>query len=124
MFITTYVDQEKQLTIFTIIGAPSFEEAMEKIKAFHEHPTKNTLWDLRSARLMPADSSYENLQSMVKYAGSYGDIRKDGKSAVVAPKDLEFGVGNMVQTLGELEGLPYTIKVFRSMDEADQWLGE
>jgi hypothetical protein len=49
-------------------------------------------------------------------------MRKGCKAAIVAPKDLEFGVGRITQSFGQNEQLPYPIMAFRSMDEAKQWL--
>jgi hypothetical protein len=86
MSITTSVDREKQLTIFTIVGEPSFEDVMDNIKSFHEHPTKNTLWDLRVANLIFPSSSSENLQALVEYAKAHGKCERAARQLLSPQK--------------------------------------
>ncbi|MGD2030114.1 MAG: hypothetical protein PVG86_09280 [Desulfobacterales bacterium] len=123
MAIITKVDYDKQLTIHTATGEPTFEEGMEVFKSFYEkHPTKNLLWDLRGASLHHLSS--EDLESFVYYAKGHSEVRAGGKTAFVVSKDLEFGMLRVVDVFSEFAKIPFNIMTFRSMDEAMHWLEE
>ena len=121
MPIITKVDHEKQLTIHTATGAPSFEEGMEAFKSFYEkHPTKNLLWDLRSASLH--NLSYRDMEFLVDYAKQHSEVRvAEGKTAIIVSKDLEYGISRMAQTLTEIKNFPFKVEIFRSIEIAIQW---
>ena len=51
-----------------------------------------------------------------------GAARKGGKSAVLAPNDLEYGLAVMFRILSDKDGFPFGIGVFRSHKETGQWL--
>jgi hypothetical protein len=123
MTITRSVDQEKQLTIFIVVGKPSFEETLEVLKPFYEkHPTKNLLWDFRNASFETLSS--KNLEAIADYVKQHGEVRAGGKTAFVVSKDLEYGLFRMIETFGEIRKIPIYTEVFRSMDEAVHWLEE
>jgi ASC-1-like (ASCH) protein len=123
MPIITKVAHDKQLTIHTATGAPSFEEGMEVFKSFYEkHPTKNLLWDLRSASLHRLSS--KDLEAFVDYAKRHSEVRAGGKTAFVVSTDLEFGMLRMVDVFSEFAKIPFNILTFHSMDEAMQWFEE
>ena len=49
MTITRSFDQEKQLTVLTVDGDPSFDDFMTTLRSIYEkYPTKNLLWDFRN----------------------------------------------------------------------------
>ena len=48
--------------------------------------------------------------------------RNNGKIAVIAPKDLEFGMARMFQLMSDEKQFPFSVKVFRHVGEACQWL--
>ena len=49
---------------------------------------------------------------------------KGGKTAIVALKDLDFGMTRMLMTFAEMKDLPVVAEVFRSFDNAIEWLNE
>ena len=123
MHVTSSVDQEKQLTIITIVGDLSLEKLMEVIKPLYEkRPSKNVLWDVRNASMAPI--SNEDIQSIVKYLKQHGEVRTGGKSAIVASEDFNYGITRMIKTYSEIDKISFTMNVFRSMEEAVQWLEE
>ncbi len=106
MTITRSVDQEKQLTIFKVVGKPSFEKLREVIKPFYEkHPTKNLLWDFRNASFETLSS--KNLESFADYVKQHGEVRAGGKTAFVVSKDLEYGIFRMTETFSEIRKIPF-----------------
>ena len=123
MNIKSSVDHAKQLTIFKVVGKPSFENIKELIKPFYEkHPTRNLLWDLRNDRLESWSS--ENLEAIADYVRQHGDVRAGGKTAFVVSNELGYGLFRMLESFGDIRMVPIDRKVFRSMDEADHWFEE
>jgi hypothetical protein len=123
MPITTEVDNDKQLTILRVVGEVSFKEIMTALKQFMEkQPTLNELWDFREGKLPTVTSG--NLEQIAFYVRDNAHERAGGKSAFVASRDLEYGLSRMMRTLAEMKEVPLEIEVFRSFEEATQWLGE
>jgi hypothetical protein len=123
MPVTTNADHDKQLTIHTVTGEPSFEEGMAAFKQFWEgKPTQNVLWDFRKASLTRL-SSIET-EAMIDYIKQHAEKRSGGKTAILVSKDLEYGISRMAQTFAELKNIPFEMEIFRSIEEAIQWLGE
>ena len=54
----------------------------------------------------------------------WSDMREDGKTAIVAPDDVTFGLSRMYGILTEGQGPPFETRSFRSVEEAYQWLLE
>lgn len=50
------------------------------------------------------------------------EVRKPGKSALVLPADVDFGLGRMYEM--QAQDLPIKTSVFRTMEEALHWLEE
>lgn len=48
------------------------------------------------------------------------EVRADRKIALVAPDDLEFGMGRVF--LSNTENLPSAYRLFRTLEDAQQWL--
>lgn len=121
--ITTKADRNSQLTIHTVTGEPSHQEIMDVFTSFYDkHPTKNSLWDIRSASLIRL--SNQDIQFFVDYSLWHGEVRAGGKTAFIVSKDLDYGMLRMVKAFGEYADFPFSTKVFRSMDEAIKWFGK
>ena len=92
------------------------------MKRFYEGidgpPTRWVLWDLSRAdtKNVPVDEVDDiaqlRLENIIQMGG--------GKTAVVAPKDLDFGMARMLQA--KAIGAPRHLMVFRTMDEAWDWM--
>ncbi len=78
-------------------------------------PHLRQLWDLRE--VTAADVSSETLRELAR-ATSYAP---DTMRALVAPGDVVYGLARMFQTLHEHAG--EDLRVFRSIEDAKQWLG-
>ncbi len=123
MSITISVDNDKQLTTYTVIGEISFEEVMSTLKQFLEgQPTMNVLWDFRKGSMAQLTSG--DLERIADYAMLHSEKRAGGKTAVVVSRDLEYGLARVLDTLRDIRKLPYQLEIFRSVEEANQWLDE
>ena len=123
MSITTAIDHYKKLATHIVTGETSFDEIMATIRQFWEgRPTKNVLWDFTKANLIHV-AYYEAMQ-IVNYTRPQTEKRIGGKTAFVASKDLENGISREFKALREFHNPPYQLEVFRSVEEANQWLDQ
>ena len=117
-------DENAQLTIYTAKGSISGEEVKKAIRGFYEHGpiTRHVLWDLSLAVLV--DLSAEDVRQIAHVPRQSLELRQDGKTAIVAPSDLAFGLSRMYQTSSQPEALPFKVQVFRDSEAAHTWLKE
>ena len=85
-----------------------------------DHPTLHVLLDFSLARMVNISSQV--IERVVSIARKRGSTRHGGKTALVAPDNIEYGMSRMYQMIAELKKVPYEIQVFRSLEEAKQWL--
>ena len=123
MPITSQIDEENQLTVFTGTGDLSFDEVKNAITSFYEgdHSLK-VLWDLRAAVARAISSG--QVEQIARLLDEYRGRSKGVKTAIVTPTDLNFGLSRMLISLMQIreERYPVFMKVFRTMDEALSWL--
>jgi hypothetical protein len=123
MPIKTEINNDKQLTTHTVIGDISFEEFMATLKQFWEgQQTINVLWDFRKGGVSHVSS--KEAVAVANYVTHLTEKRVEGKTALVASVDLWYGISRMAQTLGEIKGLSFQMEIFKSYEEAIQWLDE
>jgi len=121
MPIVTSVDTNKDLTIQACTGEVLFEDMMLKLKQFWEkNPTRFMLWDFRQGSLKQI--SCQNMEKVIEFVSQHAHKRKGGKTAVVAPGDLEYGMSRVADIMLEMKQPPFRSEVFRSLEEARQWL--
>jgi hypothetical protein len=49
-------------------------------------------------------------------------MRTGGKTAIVAPADITFGLIRMYEFVTDVQDLAFETRTFRSATEADEWL--
>ena len=116
-------DQSIDLTIATVTGAPTFDEIIAAIEAFYGgQPTKNVIWHWSVSD--PRQLAVTDIEKLACLPSRYSDLRKGGRTAMVALDDVSFGISRMFQMFGEPGGLPFTVKVFRRMGDALSWIAQ
>jgi hypothetical protein len=121
MPIHTDMKGEKQLTIHTVTGEVSFEEAMATLNAFYsDNPTLNVIWDLTEGTIRALSSAH--LEKIMDFISPASKKRTGGKTAGVAPADIDFGLARMFQILAELSGYKPSVRIFRELKDAFDWL--
>lgn len=119
--VERHVDRELGLTVIAVRGDVPAGEIELVLEAFYaEAPTPLLLWDLSQADfagLAPAD-----LRRLILLAKRRAHLREGGRSALVASRDLEFGMARMGEILAEVLEHPAPHKAFRTRDEALAWL--
>jgi hypothetical protein len=84
-------------------------------------PGMKELIDLRGA--VEAEVTSNGLLSLATFSLSQKERFRGIKCAVVADRDLAFGLARMYEAYSEGEGIPVDRKVFREFDDACKWLG-
>lgn len=115
------VDAEKNLTTFTIAGKTGGDEILAALMEYYaSQPTRLMLWDFSQAdvsAVVPGD-----LEGLLKNAFKFKEVRRGGRTAVVASQDIAYGMGRILDSLVEISGYPVEYHVFRKVDDAMQWL--
>ncbi|UCD65437.1 MAG: hypothetical protein JSW69_05270 [Deltaproteobacteria bacterium] len=98
------------------------EEIIKKVEEYYiKHPTKLVLWVMEHA--VTSGISSEEIEKIILTAKKNSGGRKEGKTAIVGPKDIEYGLGRMYQAYADIESLPYEYRIFRKLEDAKEWLG-
>lgn len=120
--ILVSTDRPQDLTIVTVKGSVTFAEVRAHIVNFlGGEPTALVLWDIREGSLQ--EFSAESMRMLVS-AGARDAVRRaGGRTAIVCPRDLDYGMSRMFQTIAELQSIPFEISVFRDIESAHAWLG-
>jgi len=115
---------EQKVVIVAHVGPVSDAEFIAFYQQFfhsdHFDPSQNLLVDLREADSSPRSSRM--LRRLAKLVfESYRDLTTRTKVAVVAPRDLSFGLARMYAAFSD--AVPWDFTVFRAIDAARAWLG-
>ena len=121
--IETIIYPKRKYTVQECSGDITTKELFDTAQSFFgDLYTPNVIWDFSKASLADIPSDFVRQSSeMVKRLGV---ARRNGKSAVIASSDLEFGLARMFQIMTDNGEIPFKIKVFRYFGEATQWLFE
>ena len=119
--IHSHRDEALDLTTFVCEGTMTLEEISGRLRAFYErHPTLNVLWDLGQADLSALRTS--DVRTLALSLARQAHVRSGGRTAVVASADLAYGLSRVYQISREIEQNPVDLEVFRTVDEARNWL--
>ena len=111
----------KDLTIIAFSGKVSDDEILDAIEDYYRgNVTTNLIWDYTSADLTVITS--DQLQHISSVAQGYAHLRKDGKTAIVMPDELGFGIGRMYEIFNEMNEVPIDYHIFKHIDQAMDWL--
>ncbi len=123
MEISTEINKEKNIRQHTIKGRIDVSKLIDFLKGIHTAPDfdleMKVLCDLREADFASVASSDFKLISD-NVGSKWG---KDGKNkaALVATRDLDYGLSRMYQIM--LGGVtPSSVTVFKDMDKAKAWI--
>jgi hypothetical protein len=119
--ITKKIDPENDLTVFTTTGKVSAGELVVAIRDFYENAvTSNVFWDFSGSDL--SEIRVSDVTRIANLSAEYLDKRTSGKTAIVGPDDLSYGLVRMYKTIKDFNDLPFSTKAFRNVDEAYEWL--
>lgn len=113
---------EEDLTIVTVHGQISTAEILAYAEKLHESKelTRLLLWDAMEVEVSGISSA--EFREMGVKMKAIVQKRPDGKTAIVAGSDLNYGIGRMYSAYAELETNPVSYGIFRTIEEAIAWL--
>ena len=115
------IDAEKDLTIYKVNGELSNEELLRlNNELFMGQSTEKIIFDFRNGSLKNISPGV--FKQKIISSKSRTEKRKEIKVAIIANKDIDFGMGRMYAAYVEMEDIGVTISVFRTQSEALQWL--
>ena len=116
------IDAEKDLTIYKVNGELSTEELLRLNNEFLTgQSTEKIIFNFMNGSLK--NISAEVFKQEIISSKSRTEKRKEIKVAIIANKDIDFGMGRMYAAYIEMEDLGVTISVFRTQSETLKWLG-
>ena len=119
--IQTTIDQNGDTTLLVITGTVTSEDVIDGMRNFYGNIcTSKLIWDFSRSDLQNAKS--EQLAAVLAAAKSYAHLRSGGRTALVVPQDLGFGLARMYDSMAMLQNHPVAHGVFRNRDEAVAWL--
>lgn len=120
--IETVKSEHHDLTVHTMLGEVTGDEIIEKIRSgLDEKQTLFVIWDF--SKVSNIDLPIEKMYQILTIGKKLAELRKTGKTAIVVPQDLGFGLGRMYEAYSEIEMFPTENRAFRTMEQAWQWLG-
>ncbi len=123
MPVEIHIDADRNLIRCIVHGSLSPAELksvfLTMIDRADFKPGMNVLYDFTDG--ITAELTSENMREHVKTVASHRQQRGENyRVAVLAPRDLDFGMFRVYQALAD--ELPLHIRVVRTRDEADAWL--
>jgi len=116
------IDAEKDLTIYKVNGELSNEELLRlNNELFTGQSTEKIIFNFRDGSLKNISTGV--FKQKIISSKSRAEKRKEIKVAIIAKKDIDFGMGRMYAAYVEMEDIGVTINVFRTQSESLQWLG-
>jgi len=108
--------------VMEVIGSPSARQLIKAMNEIYQGKIPMLIiWDFTRGSAIKLSSA--DLTGLATHAKTYGDKRTGGRSAIIAPRDLEYGMGRMLEVYVEINKLPNQYKVFRDMESAAEWIG-
>jgi hypothetical protein len=116
------VSVHDDLTLMRAEGSLSAEDILATLERFYEgDPTLYVVWDVTAAGVV--DVSLRDAEAIAALVMRHRDRRTGGKTAIVAPKDQQYGIGRMLGSMAEVRALEFDVATFRSRADAEEWLG-
>ena len=115
------VDEGRDLTVMVVSGRVTARQIIEALVDYYDGAfTQNLIWDYTAADLTAVAN--DDLRRISSVATGYAHLRKEGRTAIVMPEILGFGLGRMYEILSEIDDNPIQYRIFKSSEEALRWL--
>ena len=124
MPITYRLRSDEKLVILVHRGIVTDEEFLSFYRTIYEDNRFDKSFDLL-VDLRQTESASRSAEALSEFAefirNHFSNTTAGPKVAVVAPKDISFGLARMYEALSG--DVPFAFAVFRTSDEALSWLG-
>jgi hypothetical protein len=123
MAVSYEIDPRTKLVRTTCTGLVTLNEVMGHFQVLESDrrlpDPVNVLLDLREIQIAPET---DQVRSIADQMGKMTNTIRWGALAIVAPRDLIFGMSRMLEM--RTEHLFVATRVFRELGEAEKWLAE
>ena len=111
------------LTVKEFIGIVTVDECLRDVEDFHldDHITRNLV--LYASRGSLGHLTSDSLRRIARSIRRHAHVRTAGKTAFVAPTDLEYAICRVLVVYIESTSFTPDIRVFRTLSEAAKWIG-
>ena len=117
------IEKEGNCTTFRVVGEVAANDILFKaVEYIQGEQTETSMWDFtQTSKVKITSLEMRAIAEGLKGVPTDGTVRK---VALVGSKVINIGLGNMFIAFAQMTGLPFTYKVFRSMENAREWLQE
>ncbi len=126
MSVAYEYDEEAKYLLTRFWGVVTDADVERQARAVAEDerigPGTKELVDLSGVQDVEASS--QSLRSIVFYDLTHSEKFRGHKTAIFAPEDLPFGMSRIYEALSEVSDAPSEVRVFRTIEEAREWLDE
>jgi len=123
MPIEIKIDQTNQIRIATVTGKLLFGDIIDKLKeVYSDHELFDlpySIWDVRQADVSSFKANH--IQRVAEFVSDNWGKEGSKKTAIIADKDLLFGLSRMYEMIVGLKTTSATM-VFHNYDDAVTWL--
>ena len=114
---------EGNLLIVTVSGDLTADEVIAVVKEYYPtNQVKDVIWDLTNGTMKSISfAGFHEMAITTKMVVSFG-ARKNGRTVFVGTTDEDYSVNKMYTVMAEVTGVPISYKVFRTIDEARNWM--
>jgi len=125
MALTYSIKLDGSLILAVARGTVTYQDVLDYVTSLTSDecikPGMKELIDLRAADKTEVTSS--GLLGVAMFTALHKEKLRGTKCAMVAGKDLAFGLAKTYQAYSESEGIEVDRRVFTDFDEACEWLG-
>ena len=110
------------ITVHRVTGTLTADELRRTGRQFYaQNVTLNVLWIDAGADLSAIPS--HDFTWIVDELKTYTHSREGGKTAFVLSETVNYGLGRMIEMLAQAMDMPFEFRSFKTLAEAQAWLG-
>jgi len=121
-FIETHRDPGKDLTIVKIAGKVTVHDIEGWLERYYT-PEMTTFILLVVAEVDGSSLTAEESMRLLQHISEGSGAREISKIAVVVESALAYVWGKVAEKYPSVKALPFDLRTFHSVDEAQEWLG-
>jgi hypothetical protein len=128
MPVKSEIDVKNNVIIRKVIGELTIEDIKAELAATPQlagfKPDMGAVWDLSEGTNANFDTNeLEKLAQFVEL-WSHGRVLTKYRSAVFAPRDIDYGVARIYQAYIEIHLVRFEFSVFRELNQAIRWVNK
>jgi hypothetical protein len=119
--ITRHFDEVSGILTHKVTGSVTFQELVEyTLEYLAGDPAPLALWDASKASRL--DLTMQDLRTFLLSIKTDTASRRNGRAALLFSDLSGFGLGRMLEVLGEVVDFPIEIRSFQDLEDAKKWL--